>query len=83
MKKWIIPLLIGIIVGWVIGILLGLFFLDIVNIKVNQETNCGVLKIVYYLVAPIGVLATFMAGVVALWGNELENFYFVKKVNPL
>lgn len=76
MKKWILPLLIGLIIGCVIGVLFGLFALDIFNITPNREAKYGILEIVYYLVAPIGVLATFMAVVVALWGNEFKNYLF-------
>lgn len=79
MKKWVIPLLIGLIVGCVIGILIGLFVLDVLNIESDKAAKYGVLEIVYYLVAPIGVLATLMAVVVALWGNEFKNYLFREK----
>ncbi len=79
MKKWILPLLIGLIIGCIIGVLLGLFTLDILNISPNREAKYGILEIVYYLVAPIGVLATLLAVIVALFGNEFKNYLFREK----
>lgn len=85
MKKWFIPLLLGLFLGLIFGILLGLFALDIININANKDESYGVLEVVYYLVTPIGVLATFLAIVVALWGNEFKNYLFrercISKVN--
>ena len=79
MKKWVLPFLIGLILGCILGIILGLFALDIFNITPNQQAKYGVLEIVYYLVAPIGVLATLLAVIVALFGNEFKNYLFREK----
>lgn len=79
MRKWIIPLLIGLIIGCVTGFLIGLFVLDIFHIVPIQNAQYGVLEIVYYLVAPIGVIATLLAVVVALFGSEFKNYLFREK----
>ena len=79
MKKWIVPLLIGVAIGCIIGFVMGLLALSLFNIKPNNEASYGVLEIVYYLVTPIGVLATFCAVAVALWGNEFKNYLFREK----
>lgn len=79
MRKWILPILIGLIIGAIIGFLLGIFALGIFNITTDIGKTYGVLEIIYYLGAPIGILATLLAVVVALFGNEFKNFIFREK----
>jgi len=79
MRKWILPILIGLIIGAIIGFLLGIFALGIFNITTDIGKTYGVLEIIYYLGAPIGILATLLAVVVALFGNEFKSYLFREK----
>lgn len=79
MNKWWVPLLIGMIIGVFLGVIVGLFSLEILNIHVNECVTYGILEIVNYLIAPLGVLVTLLAVVVALWGNEFKNYLFREK----
>ena len=79
MKKWILPFLIGLIMGAIIGFLIGIFTLDIFNITTDETKTYGILETIYYLGAPIGILATLLAVIVALFGNEFKNYLFREK----
>ncbi len=69
MKKWWLFLIIGLIVGF----LLGLFFLQFTHIQVKTSASYGILEIVYYVLSPIGVLATVFAVIVALFGTDIKR----------
>lgn len=79
MRKWILHILIGLLIGVIIGFLFGIFALGIFNITPNTEKAYGVLEIIYYLGAPIGIFATLLAVLVALFGNEFKNYLFQEK----
>lgn len=62
------------VVGFLIGVILGLFMLQLLNISIDASKTHSVLEIVYYVTAPLGVLFTASAVVVALWGNDIRAF---------
>ena len=76
MKKWILPFLIGLIIGAIIGFLIGVFTLEIFNITTDATKIYGILETIYYLGAPIDILATLLAVIVALFGNGCKNYRF-------
>ena len=75
MKNWWLFLLIGLI----LGLVLGLFILQLLNLQVTYNQTYGVLEVVYYLVTPIGVLATISAVIVALFGEEMKRLIHREK----
>lgn len=79
MKKWIWCILIGLIIGIIGGFLIGVFSIGVFNINIDVGKSYGILEVVYYIVAPIGIVATLLAVVVALFGNEFKNFIFREK----
>lgn len=76
MSNWIKPFIIGLLLGGILGIIVGLFSLELLHINPVERAGYGVLEIVYYLVTPIGVLATLFAVIVALFGNEIKSYLF-------
>lgn len=62
------------IVGLIIGIILGLFIFQLINIPIDTSKTHSVLEAVYYITAPIGVIFTAFAVMVAIWGNDIRSF---------
>lgn len=75
MKKIIVTLILGIIIGFVLASIL-IDFLS--NEFVDHYKTYGILEIVYYISQPIGVLATFLAVFVAIFNGEIRNIFFNK-----
>lgn len=67
------------IVGFIIGVILGLFIFLIINIPIDTSKTHSVLEVVYYITAPIGVIFTAFAVVVAIWGNDIRGFFNKEK----
>ena len=61
------------IVGFIIGVVVGLFFFSLFKIPIDISKNYGVLETVYYILGPIGVLATISAVIVALFGDDFKR----------
>ena len=59
------------------GIILGFFiccvFLSIMNIATDKNISVSIPEAIYYISSPIGVAITFIAVIVALFGNEIKN----------
>lgn len=66
--------LLFVVVGLIIGVLLGLFMFQLLNLSIDTSKTHSVLECVYYVTAPLGVLFTASAVVVALWGNDIRAF---------
>lgn len=66
-------------VGIVIGILLGLFIFQLLNIPIDATKTHSVLETIYYITAPLGVLFTAIAIVVAIWGNDIRGYFNKEK----
>lgn len=79
MKKFIIGIIIGLFLGIVVTIVGFNFMLKPI---LDPNKQYGNLEIVYYLSQPIGVLGTFLAIIVAIFGNEIKNFIFSAKCMP-
>lgn len=75
MKKGLIFLLIGLL----LGITLGLLCIDILHIPIDVSKKYGVLETVYYISSPIGTFITFLAVLVAVFGNEFKMWLFREK----
>lgn len=71
MKKIIISLIIGIIIGFVVGIIV----LDCFHVPIVDK-NYGVLEAVYYISTPLATIITFLAVIVALFGNEIRMWLY-------
>lgn len=67
------------LVGIVLGTLLGLFIVQLLNIPIDINKTHSVLETVYYITAPVGVLFTAFAVVVAIWGNDIRGFFNKEK----
>lgn len=74
MKKIIISLIIGIIIGFVIGITV----LDCFHVPI-EDKSYGVLEAVYYISTPLATIITFLAVIVALFGNEIRMWLYREK----
>ena len=66
-------------VGLIIGIILGLFIFQLTHIPIETSKTHSVLEVVYYITAPIGVVFTAFAVVVAIWGNDIRGFFNKEK----
>ena len=75
MRKWWL----FVCIGFVLGLLLGLFFLQIFHVSLSLGETYGVLEFVYYLVSPIGVIATVVAVIVALFGDDFRRILHKEK----
>ncbi len=71
--------LLFLIVGIVIGLLLGLFFFQLFKIPLDTTKTHSVLETIYYSTAPLGVLFTAIAIVVAIWGNDIRGYFNKEK----
>ena len=67
------------ILGVLIGLLLGLVVFQFMNIPIDNQKTHSVLETVYYITAPIGVLFTAVAVIVAIWGNEIRGYFNKEK----
>lgn len=74
MKKLIISLLIGLVIGFVAGITV----LDFCHVPIANKTY-GVLEAVYYISTPLATLITFLAVIVAIFGNEIKMWLFSER----
>lgn len=74
MKKIIISLIIGLIIGFVLGFTV----LDFFNVSLVKKSY-GILEVVYYISTPFGTLITFLAVIVALFGNEIKMWLYREK----
>ena len=72
MKKIIISIL-SLIVGIVLGFFISCLYLSIENIETDKIISINILEAIYYISNPIGVIITFLAVIVALFGNEIKN----------
>lgn len=75
MKRIIISFVIGLIIGSFIGFTL----LNLLNIPINENKEYGILEAIYYIVSPIATLITFLAVIVAIFGNEIKMWIFREK----
>ena len=71
--------LIYLLVGFVLGILLGLYISQLLNIPIDTTKQHSVMEVVYYITAPLGVLFTASAVVVAIWGNDIRAWFNKEK----
>ena len=69
----------GISIGLVIGILSCFIFLNIVGDSIDSSIHCSKPEFIYYVSQIIGVIVTFLAVVVALFGNEIRARLFRPK----
>lgn len=74
MKKVIISLIIGLIIGFVAGITV----LDCLHVPVVNKCY-GVLEAVYFISTPLATLITFLAVIVAIFGNEIRMWLYREK----
>lgn len=74
MKKLIISLLVGLIIGFVAGIIV----LDCCHVPIVEKTY-GILEAVYYISTPLATLITFLAVIVAIFGNEIKMWLLSEK----
>lgn len=72
-------LITGLIVGLFIGVAACLLFIDSNGYFVDLEKKCSKPEYIYYLSQILGVIVTFLAVVVALFGNELRSIIFRPK----
>lgn len=77
MKKILVSLFLGVIIGAV----LSLIMISIYSGDINEFASYGMLEWVYYLTQPVGVLATILAVIVALFGKEIRTFFFSEHCN--
>lgn len=70
MKKYIL-----LAVGIIIGLLVGLFYNQILGIKIEGGKTYGALEAVYYISSSLLTIFTFLAIIVAIWGNDIRNFF--------
>lgn len=47
---------------------------------IDYEKKYGMLEVVYYMTQPISVLGTFLAILVAIFGVEIKNLFFLLNV---
>ena len=72
MKK----IIIGFIVGLIFAVLLCFIVIDLRSDSVNSAIKCSWPEFIYYLSQIIGVGVTFLAVIVALFGNEIRSKFF-------
>ena len=77
MKKIIISLSIGIIIG--IILMCSCYTYMASNGNINFDKSYGLLELIYYISQPLGVLGTFIAIIVAIFGTEIKNLFFSPK----
>ena len=75
MKKIIIPLVIGVL----IGALITCFSFMVIHHQTDYTKSYGIAELVYYYTQPIGTIGTFIAIIVALFGVEIKNIFFAPK----
>ena len=69
----------GLILGLLIGVTTCLFIIDCGGSFIDLEKQCSKPEYIYYLSQILGVMATFLAVFVALFGNELRSLLFRPK----
>lgn len=74
MKKVIIGLIIGIVLG-----LIGCLFIIQISSDIILEGKCSKPEFIYYLSQILGVFVTFMAVLVAIFGSEIKAMIFRPK----
>ena len=74
-----------VVVSFILGLLLGIIICSIYIISssswdvIDYSKKYGVAELVYYMLQAIGVLGTFIAIVVAIFGAEIKNMFFSPK----
>lgn len=74
MKKVIVGLIIGIVLG-----LIGCLFIIQISSDIVLEGKCSKPEFIYYLSQILGVFVTFMAVLVAIFGSEIKAMIFRPK----
>lgn len=75
MRKIIICLLIGILIGFLICSVI-VVLCSTYN-HVDYSKTYGIAELLYYVTQPLGVLGTFLAIIVAIFGTEIQNVFFL------
>jgi len=69
----------GLIIGLVLGVLGCFLVLDLRSDSISVDIKCSQPEFIYYISQIIGVVATFLAVFVALFGNEIRAILFRSK----
>lgn len=77
MKKVIVSFVIGLIFGFLICELYCIYVTTSGSVDFGKQY--GMPEIIYYLSQPLSVLGTFLALLVAIFGNEIKNLFFSPK----
>lgn len=77
MRKVIICLVTGMLIGFLICSVI-VVFCSTYN-HVDYSKTYGIAELLYYVTQPLGVLGTFLAIIVAIFGTEIQNVFFSPK----